>query len=579
MKAVLREVLVSGEGGSKEMLVLGKMALGTRRLIGRGLLVGSLALGLMVIGVQAAAAATTWYVNSTTGLDSNNCMSPTTACKTIQAAVNKASSGDTINVAAGTYPELVTVDKTLTFLGPQQGVDARTRAVPVTSEAVVGAPDGAFQIEADKVVIDGFTIQGVVSNPSAPPFTGLGAGIWTNPGFSGTQGGHQILNNIIQLNIVGIYLNNTCAFGTLVRFNLIRDNTVPGPASGNGIYSDLGLCNAVIDKNKFSGNGSGSVLVIGPASNISITNNELVAPSPESISFLGVSTSTISGNVSTGSTSNATIDLFGGDSGVTITGNTLLNGIRAIQVEDPFGAGQNSDIAAHQNCIRGNSAAGMEVDPLAYPMTPQLNAENNWWGDPSGPNEIPRNTSGTGDRIIDLDQNVDFVPWLTLPTAPPCPQPPPPNTPGKVTGGGQVQGDPIFSLTGDLLSLPALVPSLASPASQATFGFTVTCCAPTGNLEYDDHPMDVRIKAQSISGLFISSPGTSCPATPGSKHARFTGSASVIRSTGTTTQNFTVNVDDCGEPGTSDTFSIQTFGTPPYSSGPNTLIGGNIQIH
>ena len=43
-----------------------------------------------------------------------------------------------------------------------------------------------------------------------------------------------------------------------------------------------------------------------------------------------------------------------------------------------------------------------------------------------------------GDKIIDLDQNVDFDPWLMAPPSPPCPQPPPPNTPGKVTGGGQI---------------------------------------------------------------------------------------------------------------------------------------------
>jgi hypothetical protein len=145
-----------------------------------------------------------------------------------------------------------------------------------------------------------------------------------------------------------------------------------------------------------------------------------------------------------------------------------------------------------------------------------------------------------------------------------------------VTGGGQIEGDLIFSPLGDLVSLPALVPSLTDPRAQATFGFVVRCCAPTGNLEYNDHQAGVRIKAQSMSGLFISSPGTACPATPGSQHARFTGTASVIRSTGTTTEPFTVDVDDCGEPGLADTFGIQTT---TYANGPSTLIGGNIQIH
>ena len=148
---------------------------------------------------------------------------------------------------------------------------------------------------------------------------------------------------------------------------------------------------------------------------------------------------------------------------------------------------------------------------------------------------------------------------------------PPANTPGKVTGGGQIVGeDPVFSLSGDLLSLPALMPSQANPNAQATFGFVVQCCPATGNLEYNDHEAGVRIKAQSIDTLVIDT--GSCGA---NTHATFTGTASVIRSIGTTTESFIVEVNDCGEPGTADTFSIQTT---TYSNG-GTLIGGNIQIH
>src|SRR2546426_243489 len=381
---------------------------------------------------------------------------------TIQAAVNDPGCS-TIDVAPGVYVETVTIPRTVTLNGAQADVDARTRAVPLSSESVVGAPDGAFQIEGNNVVINGFTIEGVVSNPSVFPFTGLGAGIWTNPDFIGTLGGHQILNNIIQNNIVGIYLNNRCTFGTLVRFNLIRNNTAPGPASGNAIYSDVGLCNALINQNKFSGNTSGSVLVIGPpvttntTADISVTNNELVGGTPESISFLGVSSSTIMGNVSIGSTSSGTVDLFGGNSQVMVTGNTLFNGVRAVVVSDPFLVGINTGITANQNCIQGNSIAGMEVDPLAYPTTPQLNAENNWWGSASGPKEFPRHTSGMGDNIIDPDQNVDFDPWLkSCPTG---------AAPRIVNGGGQI------NVTGGV----------------GSFGFSAKQATQSGHLDYLNH--------------------------------------------------------------------------------------------
>ena len=144
---------------------------------------------------------------------------------------------------------------------------------------------------------------------------------------------------------------------------------------------------------------------------------------------------------------------------------------------------------------------------------------------------------------------------------------------GKVTGGGQIEGDPLFGAGGALLSLPAIVPSLAGSGAQATFGFVVQSTGtPKGNLEYQDKPAGVRIKATSIIALLIGD--GSCGS---GTHAEFTGMAQVTRPTGTTSESFTVEVDDCGEPGTTDTFGISTSGG--YSNGPSTLIGGNIQIH
>jgi hypothetical protein len=111
----------------------------------------------------------------------------------------------------------------------------------------------------------------------------------------------------------------------------------------------------------------------------------------------------------------------------------------------------------------------------------------------------------------------------------------------------------------------------SNPSGRATFGFVARCCAPSGNLDYKDHAEDVRIKATSVDGFNIS-PSGFCA---GGKHAQFVGDASVIRSNGTTTERYTVDVDDCGEPGTSDRFGIKTTS---YANGPTVLLGGNIQI-
>src|SRR5205085_5645285 len=106
----------------------------------------------------------------------------------IQRGVDAASAGNTVNVEAGTYTEAVTVNKTLTLLGAQRGVDARTRgAVP---ESNVNGPGGSFSLAANNVVLDGFTVQGTTTGA---PF---GAGVVTSASFSG----YAIRNNIVQHN-------------------------------------------------------------------------------------------------------------------------------------------------------------------------------------------------------------------------------------------------------------------------------------------------------------------------------------------------------------------------------------------
>src|SRR5581483_7708522 len=142
-----------------------------------------------------------------------------TVYPTIQAAVNAATAGAIINVDAGTYPELVTVSKSLTIRGAQAGVDARStpRLNGVPESIITGAPTttgtitSAFYITANDVVIDGFTVQGQTSVGS------YGAGIVIAPNKAGTQ----IQNNIIQNNIAGMYLaNNSTTDPAVIQRNL-----------------------------------------------------------------------------------------------------------------------------------------------------------------------------------------------------------------------------------------------------------------------------------------------------------------------------------------------------------------------
>src|SRR5207253_9759791 len=110
----------------------------------------------------------------------------------------------TITVDAGTYPELVNVDKTLMILGAQSGIDARSAARGAAESIVRGADLGGgkrssgFRVTANNVTIDGFTVQDTTAGS-------YGAGIVLGPGTYGSR----ILNNRIRNNAVGIYLANS----------------------------------------------------------------------------------------------------------------------------------------------------------------------------------------------------------------------------------------------------------------------------------------------------------------------------------------------------------------------------------
>ncbi len=99
---------------------------------------------------RPALAAGSWYVDPA-GDDLNTCKAPgaATACLTIQGAIGKAASGDTINVAAGIYYENVTVGKPLTL----QGEDRETTVIDGSGTGNV------VHITADNVQFGGFTVR------------------------------------------------------------------------------------------------------------------------------------------------------------------------------------------------------------------------------------------------------------------------------------------------------------------------------------------------------------------------------------------------------------------------------------
>ncbi len=364
-------------------------------------------IALLTLASAAVAAGATLTVGNASSLPC------TGTYATISAAVAAASAGDTIQVCPGTYNEQVTINKTLTLVGAKAGVDARTRAT--TGESIINSSCGPVQIFADNVVLDGFTVQGATDLD--PCYI---AGIYTNPGGFGYDGGYKIRNNIVQNNIIGIELDNTGALQTTVERNLIQNNNNPGPDGGTGIDTNFGLSNAVIDNNKFVGHTNSAINAFGGGSNIAVSNNEFSA-NARALGWFAVTSSSITGNNVHNSTDPATADIriFGGVSSLSITCNTLANGAgRAIRIGDFCPGCPNSSISINNNNIFGYPVAGLQVDAASYIGAPgSLNATNNWWGSSTGPT-IASNPGGTGEPIIDPDGVVNYTPFRT--TFAPC---------------------------------------------------------------------------------------------------------------------------------------------------------------
>ena len=112
-------------------------------------------------------------------VDDDRAQCPAARYRSIQAAVDAAAPGETIEVCAGIYRESVRIDKTLGIVGPRRGIDGRTRTLASPGEATLIA-DRPFIIDADAVVLDGLTLRVVTDE------TGEGWGILTRDTFSGT---------------------------------------------------------------------------------------------------------------------------------------------------------------------------------------------------------------------------------------------------------------------------------------------------------------------------------------------------------------------------------------------------------
>lgn len=195
---------------------------------------------------------------------------------TIQAAINAATSGDTIQVASGTYLERVVVNKSLTLVGNGAVIDGEKKGNVLT-------------VNVGNVVLSGFTIQngtnGVViygSNATLISNNTIAlndfSGISINYSNATDISGNTILNSSFQ----GLFFDHS--HQNNIKDNIISNNT------GNGISLHYSINNK-ISNNTVTKNRVGLQLTSYSNSNI-IWGNSLTFNS-----FYGLITMNSSGNV------------------------------------------------------------------------------------------------------------------------------------------------------------------------------------------------------------------------------------------------------------------------------------------
>lgn len=317
---------------------------------------------------------------------------------TIQAAVNAAVGGDTIQVTAGTYPEHVTVNKSLTINGKQVGVDARTRA---GAESIVDGTDTGtpFAITANNVTINGF----IITNGSNGS---LNSGIWSQTGTLNSK----ILNNIITQNGIGVWAQ--CGGSCLIQGNLFNGNNKPGAGSGSASISADRTIGLTINNNEFKNDTAGNPILLqavgaGAHTSVVVSNNTFRDNTNSNIYVLGVTGGTFSGNTITPASDATGISFSGADANITVTNNVITGGARGVRIEDAgfYGsAGGNSNITVNRNNVSSDTGYGVGNTDATIS---NLNATCNWWGAANGPSAVG---SGSGDPVT---LGVTFTPWLT----------------------------------------------------------------------------------------------------------------------------------------------------------------------
>lgn len=376
------------------------------------MLIASVVAAVLLVFSIVNAERTVWYVH------------PDSSLKSIQAGLDSCADNDIVLVGPGTYVENIIWPNTqgihlISELGPEMTI-------------IDGNSDGSVIRIATAVdtatIINGFTIQN-----GGVAISGGGISCYNNT--SPTITGNTITNNHAHIYGSGIFCGSGCS--PIISDNAITNNAAGGPigGAGGGIFCDSNSLAIILDN--------------------TITNNSAVSSWDGSGG--GICCRNYNGMINGNTVTGNYASYYGGgiycyESSPTIVGNTINNNtaygifgggilcetnsspiIKHCNISDNDGTGitcrYNSSppidsCSISWNTIHGVYCYGIDVNPelhwnnIAYntdygilnDATQLINAEDNWWGDVSGPYHPTANPTGQGNQVSDY---VDFDPWFT----------------------------------------------------------------------------------------------------------------------------------------------------------------------
>ena len=365
----------------------------------------------------------------------------TTTTPSVQRGIDAASAGDTVNVEAGTYVGGVRVNKSVKLLGS---------GLPTVGTGDFGdGYGGALEVGANDVTINGFNILGDGSgnvpsdnygvlllhatNDTTIEFSTIGGfnnGILTEDDGNAPDGqtGTLIENNQFNATAAGdfaIYIQGTGGHNQTITNNqfasdeggILLQNVYDDFVTGNTFTSSQHVVVVVdsdditINENLDVGSTGNAVALYGGATNVTITQNTIYGGVAAAIAVENIYSAT---NAPNGGTISITQNFLGStsDADNNPSGHSSSNdnacGVYVAADPSPgsiYTLAGNAVVDINDNSIYHNTTAGLENDSSVT-----INADYNWWGDPSGPTNAA-NPGGTGDAII--DPSVTFSPWLT----------------------------------------------------------------------------------------------------------------------------------------------------------------------